>query len=72
MTGDLSAAISECHTCETTPGGRAYKKLLEAAIEDWTSKLIESDDDKESTMLKGAVRHVRYILKRVEEKQIKK
>jgi len=67
MSNGLNKSIAECSSLQMTTAGRAYKALLENVIDDWTKTLVETDDDVESHMIKGAIRKVSYLLKRVEE-----
>jgi len=63
----LNESIAECNSLQSTTAGRAYKALLEDAVDDWTKTLVETDDESESQQLKGAIRKVGYLLNRVEE-----
>ena len=71
MSNALNKSIADCQGLQMSPAGRAYKALLENAIDDWTKTLVETNDDTESYMLKGAIRKVSYLLGRVEEKTTK-
>ncbi len=67
---ELDQAIKNCSAVKGSNGARLFTELLEAAIDGWTETLIASDNQDESMRLKGAIREVNYLLKRVEEPQI--
>jgi len=66
----MNTKINECRECLHTAGGRAFTNMLEAAVEEWTADLIETNDKDESVRIVGAIRSVKYLLKRVHEDEI--
>ena len=64
----LADKIANCNACKGSHGARVYTELMEAACDEWTADLVNTDDNEEKTRLQGAIRKVEYLLKRIEEK----
>jgi len=64
--------IQQCHESRMSHGGRVYTAMLENAIAGWTAELVETTNHDAAMQLRGAIRNVRYLLRRIEETPIKK
>ena len=67
----LHKRIQDCHAVRGTQTGALFISMLEAAVDDWTERLIDVDEHDEKTRLQGAIRNVRYLLRRIDEEQLK-
>ena len=67
----LHKRIQDCHDVRGTQAGALFISMLDAAVDDWIERLIDVDDHDEKTRLQGAIRYVRYLLRRIEEEQPK-
>ncbi|RMH45466.1 MAG: hypothetical protein D6694_04670 [Gammaproteobacteria bacterium] len=65
----LHDLIRDCHDARATKIGGLFISMLEAAVEDWTERLIDMDDHDGKTRLQGAIRNVRYLLQRINEER---